>query len=80
MISNFFNNQNEIDNFKNPFGFEFIYQVRIWTSTHIFSKETTWNACIEFKNGFTEGQQKFENKDFKQIIVEMENFMNKLKK
>lgn len=61
---------------KDPFGSEFVESLRINCSKDIFTKVWHYRGVIEFKNGNTEGTQRFEEKDLTTLLKKMQIFVD----
>lgn len=72
-------NKDTVSIIKDPFNKECIDSIFIAISTNHFTKEKYCWATVDFKNGKTEGKQKFGNHtDFKVLITELQAFMDSL--
>lgn len=66
---------------KNPFNKVSIKSINIYYREDIFSRDGKWSctANVEFKNGNTEGKQKFEHEDFNTVVLQIKAFIATLK-
>jgi hypothetical protein len=72
--------QQSLSNLKDPFKVDKIQSVGINISTGIMGNKYCW-GYVEFKNGNTEGRQKFENgTDFNALVKEIQAFIETLEK
>ena len=62
---------------KDPFNKERIQSIHMHYYNRSWS-DPGWIATIEFINGNTRGEQKFEDKDFQSLLGKMEQFVNEL--
>lgn len=59
---------------KDPFNKYMVTSVWI----HHMSTSPGWSGSIEFKNGDTEGKQKFNEKEFNDLVLKMRHFIDTL--
>ena len=70
--------QQQLSILKDPFKVDKIQSVAIHISTSINGHKYCW-GYVEFKNGNTEGKQKFENRDdFNALVKEIQAFIQTL--
>ncbi len=63
-----------LDVLKNPFDKSKVEDIHI----HYWRGTGKWSASVEFKNGNTEGTQKFSGDDFNVVVFEMNEFLKSL--
>ena len=63
----------------NPFAKSKITRVQVVYRKNLFEDEWLAEGRVEFKNGQTSGDQKFEGKDFNDVLVQVREFLNNLK-
>ena len=69
--------QEGLQDFNNPFLKEKVTLIMI-TCFPQNKYNSNWNSSIEFKEGNTEGTQKFENKNLSDLLEQMKNFVDNL--
>lgn len=69
-----------LSNLKDPFNSNSVYKIEIEIARPIFKKDVTCVATIRFKNGDTRGSHKIENPNFIDLVKELEQFTESLKK
>jgi hypothetical protein len=67
-----------MDNLKNPFQSDCVTTINIEIGKPFFETEVTCVATVRFKNGNTRGSQKLENKNFTELVKEIESFIQSL--
>lgn len=69
-------NLSSISTIKDPFNVDCMTSFRI--SCYKWSGRWAYRGYVEFQNGNTKGEQEFEEKDMKTLMVKMEAFMEEL--
>ncbi len=52
----------------------------IWVNYSEYGGKWSANGSVEFKNGSTEGKQKFDGETFDEVVLKMKAFINELNK
>lgn len=60
---------------KDPFSNSCVTKVMTYAFKNIFNDEWKYTGDIEFKNGQTQGKQKFTGRDMADVIHQMEAFL-----
>lgn len=63
---------------KNPFDTEFITDIHIWISNQESSFSKPVRVRVQFKNGDTEGEQKFQGDNLQTVMIEVQAFIDSL--
>jgi hypothetical protein len=63
---------------KDPFKFDKIHSIIIYSRVNYFGSGWHHSGTVEFKNGSTEGKQKFESDSLDELIVLIRNFVIEL--
>jgi len=74
------NGKNALQNFKNPFdkdGVEYVV-FKIHRTPSIFRNDKKGEATVYFNKGNTDGSQKFYSDEFKDLVNQVDNFINSL--
>lgn len=71
----------ELQNFKDPFNKDGVDQIRfsIARNKSMFRKDKRGEATVYFTRGDTSGEQKFYSDDFKDLVNQVDTFINSLK-
>lgn len=72
--------KNALQNFKNPFDKDGVESVsfNIGRDTSFFKDGKRGEAIVYFSKGSTSGKQKFFSDDFKDLVNQVDNFINSL--
>lgn len=71
--------QEYLSNLKNPFTFDSIYKIEIEIGKPMFKDYVSCVATVRFKNGETRASHKIENRNFAELVKQVEEFTNSLK-
>jgi hypothetical protein len=61
---------------KNPFQKNCVTEIRV--SYYEFMRKWSARGTVEFKNGLTKGEQKFEAETFDEVVIQIKNFLKEL--
>lgn len=81
-MENFIDNQskeNLLSVIKDPFEFQNIITLRLGGYVSVY-KVWTFYAIVEFQNGNTKGEQKFEGSDMDSVYLKMRTFVEQMSK
>jgi len=73
-------NTNELSILKDPFFTDKIERIMVVTTKGIFDGKPYSYGTVEFKNGDTKGEQKFEATSFDEVCIKIKEFLETLKK
>jgi hypothetical protein len=76
-LPDLFNHTNLPDSFRFPFKKDCIDMVTIQMISRA-DKTFIFQAWVMYRNGKTTGKQDFEGKDFKSLLIQIEDFINKM--
>ena len=62
-----------------PFLKDKIEMIAVYYNKNIFKGNWTAWGRVEFKNGNTQGEQKFEGETFDEVVLKIKEFLNELK-
>jgi len=72
--------EKQISEIKDPFAFDNIIKFSTYCSKQTFGGGWYYMGSVEFKNGNTKGEQKFEADNFSALIRKMEAFLKEFER
>jgi hypothetical protein len=79
MLKLFGNTSSVPSSLNNPFATDKVEDIWIHMRKSLFSEEFSFSGSVEFSNGRTKGEQKFEGTDIMDVVKQIYSFLEELK-
>lgn len=79
MLKLFGNTSSVPSSLNNPFATDKVERIFISMNKSLFSDKFMFHGSVEFTNGRTKGEQKFEGTDIMDVVTQIYNFLEELK-
>lgn len=79
MLKLFGNTSSVPSSLNNPFATDKVERIFICMGKNLFSRDFYFSGTVEFSNGRTKGEQKFEGTDIMDVVKQIYAFLEELK-